>query len=42
MSNTYDSRAQVKYYILPLLNPDGYEFSHTGIMLINLVYPYKN
>jgi len=29
MSNTYDSRAQVKYYILPLLNPDGYEFSHT-------------
>ena len=42
VSNTHDSRAQVKYYILPLLNPDGYEFSHTGMLgLINLVHLYK-
>jgi len=29
-NNTTDPRVNVNWYIIPLLNPDGYEYTHQG------------
>lgn len=35
-----DLLADIDWIILPLVNPDGYEYTHTGVSIIIYIYHY--